>query len=125
MTALGVIYLPHYPPETSLDAARAADALGLKQLWLWEGCFLQRHGAAAAVLGRTDSGERAPDSARWRVHVACRSHPQSRARIAAARFCSLAAVRAGEFWKMVTKTPLLPLTTRMFPVLSPAAGALT
>ena len=55
MTTLGAIYLPQFPPERLLGAARAADAAGLEQLWLWEDCFLYSGvTAASAVLATTE-----------------------------------------------------------------------
>lgn len=39
MTTLGVVFLPYHPPERLLAVARAADAAGLDELWLWEDCF--------------------------------------------------------------------------------------
>ena len=40
MTTIGAIFLPSNPPETLPAVARAADAAGLDELWLWEDCFL-------------------------------------------------------------------------------------
>jgi alkanesulfonate monooxygenase SsuD/methylene tetrahydromethanopterin reductase-like flavin-dependent oxidoreductase (luciferase family) len=54
VTHLGAVFLPSNPPETLLDAARAADQAGLEQLWLWEDSFLNSGiAAAAAALGAT------------------------------------------------------------------------
>jgi hypothetical protein len=39
MTTLGVVCLPQVPPAQLRDAAVAADAAGLDELWLWEDCF--------------------------------------------------------------------------------------
>src|SRR3954453_16145657 len=51
---LGAIILPQLPPERLLDTARAADAAGLDELWLWEDCFWTSGvAAAAAILGAT------------------------------------------------------------------------
>jgi alkanesulfonate monooxygenase SsuD/methylene tetrahydromethanopterin reductase-like flavin-dependent oxidoreductase (luciferase family) len=51
---LGAIVLPQLPPERLLDTARAADAAGLDELWLWEDCFWTSGiAAAAAILGAT------------------------------------------------------------------------
>ncbi len=52
---LGITYLPNFEPDGLLAAARAADAAGLDELWLWEDCF--RHGGistTAAALAATD-----------------------------------------------------------------------
>ncbi|MGH1504256.1 MAG: LLM class flavin-dependent oxidoreductase [Acidimicrobiales bacterium] len=55
MVSLGTIFPPQLPPEQLLPTARAADAAGLEQLWLWEDCFFESGlGAAAAALGATD-----------------------------------------------------------------------
>ncbi|NHA67148.1 LLM class flavin-dependent oxidoreductase [Phycicoccus flavus] len=54
MTTLGVIFLPDRPPEALVPAARAAEAAGLDQLWLWEDCFCEGGVASAALaLGAT------------------------------------------------------------------------
>ncbi|RBQ14858.1 LLM class flavin-dependent oxidoreductase [Spongiactinospora rosea] len=55
MTALGVVFRPQLPPERLRDVARAADAAGLEELWLWEDCFLESGIAAmAAALAWTE-----------------------------------------------------------------------
>ncbi len=55
MVSLGTIFPPQLPPEQLLPTARAADAAGLEQLWLWEDCFFESGlGAAAAALGATE-----------------------------------------------------------------------
>jgi len=41
MTTIGAVYPPSYPPERLPAAARAAEAAGLDELWLWEDCFRQ------------------------------------------------------------------------------------
>ncbi|MCL2794878.1 MAG: LLM class flavin-dependent oxidoreductase [Microbacteriaceae bacterium] len=48
MTSLGVIFQPTSPPEALPDAARAAEAAGLDELWVWEDCF-KESGIAALV----------------------------------------------------------------------------
>ncbi|MDI3347002.1 LLM class flavin-dependent oxidoreductase [Streptomyces sp. AJ-1] len=40
MTTLGAVFRPQLPPERLRSVARAADAAGLEELWLWEDCFL-------------------------------------------------------------------------------------
>jgi alkanesulfonate monooxygenase SsuD/methylene tetrahydromethanopterin reductase-like flavin-dependent oxidoreductase (luciferase family) len=48
------VFLPQFPPERLHAVARAADDVGLEELWLWEDCF--REGAiatAAAALAWT------------------------------------------------------------------------
>lgn len=47
MTDLGVVFLPHLPPERLRAVAQAADDAGLRELWLWEDCF--REGGIATV----------------------------------------------------------------------------
>ncbi|NWF29013.1 LLM class flavin-dependent oxidoreductase [Streptomyces sp. PKU-EA00015] len=55
MTALGVVFRPQLPPERLRGMARAADAAGLEELWLWEDCFLESGIAtAAAALAWTE-----------------------------------------------------------------------
>ena len=54
MTSLGCVFTPDNPPSRLLPFARAADAAGLDEVWLWEDCFLESGIAgAAAVLGAT------------------------------------------------------------------------
>lgn len=56
MTTIGAIALPQNPPENLRAIARAADAAGLEELWLWEDCFLAGGvAAAAAALAWTDN----------------------------------------------------------------------
>ncbi|WP_245859300.1 LLM class flavin-dependent oxidoreductase [Luteimicrobium subarcticum] len=55
MTDVAVIFLPSWPPERLLPVARAAEAAGVQELWLWEDCFKEAGiGAAGAVLGATE-----------------------------------------------------------------------
>ncbi|MEC4019946.1 LLM class flavin-dependent oxidoreductase [Streptomyces sp. H27-D2] len=55
MTALGAVFRPQLPPERLRDVARAADAAGLEELWLWEDCFLASGiASAAAALAWTE-----------------------------------------------------------------------
>lgn len=55
MTVVGVIFPPDQPPEHLLPVARAADAAGVEQLWLWEDCFAESGIApAAAALAATE-----------------------------------------------------------------------
>ncbi len=52
---VGAIFLPDLPPEQLRDYARAAEAAGIDELWLWEDCF--REGAfssAGAALAWTE-----------------------------------------------------------------------
>ena len=56
MTIIGAVFTPFNPPERLRSVARAADAAGLEQLWLWEDCF--REGGisnAAAALAWTEN----------------------------------------------------------------------
>lgn len=46
---LGCVYLPQFAPERIAPTARAADAAGLDELWLWEDCFLAGGISAAAI----------------------------------------------------------------------------
>ncbi|WEO95609.1 LLM class flavin-dependent oxidoreductase [Streptomyces sp. FXJ1.172] len=55
MTGLGVVFRPQLPPERLRAVARAADAAGLEELWLWEDCFREGGIAtAAAALAWTE-----------------------------------------------------------------------
>lgn len=55
MVTLGVIFPPDQPPEALLDVARAVEAAGIPQLWLWEDCFKESGLApAAAALAATE-----------------------------------------------------------------------
>ncbi|KIQ16634.1 LLM class flavin-dependent oxidoreductase [Rhodococcus sp. MEB064] len=52
---LGIAFTPAHDPARLIDVARAADAAGLDEFWLWEDCF--SHGGlttAATVLASTD-----------------------------------------------------------------------
>ncbi|MBT2365491.1 LLM class flavin-dependent oxidoreductase [Streptomyces sp. ISL-10] len=54
-TALGAVFRPQLPPERLPAMARAADAAGLEELWLWEDCFPESGIAtAAAALAWTE-----------------------------------------------------------------------
>ena len=46
---LGVVFRPDYQPAGLRDVARAAEAAGVDELWLWEDCFQQGGVAQAAV----------------------------------------------------------------------------
>lgn len=50
MTVLGAVFLPQLPPERLPEVARAAEAAGLAELWLWEDCFLESGVASAAAV---------------------------------------------------------------------------
>lgn len=55
MTAIGIVFPPHQPPERLRDLALAAEAADIEELWLWEDCFFESGLApAAAVLAWTD-----------------------------------------------------------------------
>ena len=41
MTTFGMIYQPSFEPEGLRDAAVAAEAAGIQELWVWEDCFKQ------------------------------------------------------------------------------------
>ena len=54
MTTVGAIFTPQNPPGLAVEAARAADAAGLPELWIFEDCFAGGGIAtAAAMLGAT------------------------------------------------------------------------
>jgi 5,10-methylenetetrahydromethanopterin reductase len=52
---LGVAFVPTVAPERLRSLARAADAAGLDELWVWEDCFKESGiASAAAVLAWTE-----------------------------------------------------------------------
>jgi alkanesulfonate monooxygenase SsuD/methylene tetrahydromethanopterin reductase-like flavin-dependent oxidoreductase (luciferase family) len=53
-TRVGCVYRPEFPPEKLAAAARAADAAGIDELWLWEDCF-QSGGISAAAIALSHS----------------------------------------------------------------------
>jgi alkanesulfonate monooxygenase SsuD/methylene tetrahydromethanopterin reductase-like flavin-dependent oxidoreductase (luciferase family) len=46
---LGIVVRPELAPESLADHAQAAETAGLRELWLWEDCFLAGGIAAAAT----------------------------------------------------------------------------
>lgn len=55
MTRIGVVLRPEVPPESIVEAARAADHAGVDEVWLWEDCFFSGGlSTAALVLASTD-----------------------------------------------------------------------
>lgn len=55
MTRVGAIFIPQHAPEQLRGVARAADAAGVDELWLWEDCFFEAGvSAAAAALAWTE-----------------------------------------------------------------------
>jgi 5,10-methylenetetrahydromethanopterin reductase len=46
---LGMVVRPELAPESLVDRARAAEAAGFRELWLWEDCFLAGGIAAAGT----------------------------------------------------------------------------
>jgi alkanesulfonate monooxygenase SsuD/methylene tetrahydromethanopterin reductase-like flavin-dependent oxidoreductase (luciferase family) len=52
---LGFVFTPAMPPERLRDVARAVEAAGLDELWVWEDCFTESGIASAALaLGATE-----------------------------------------------------------------------
>jgi alkanesulfonate monooxygenase SsuD/methylene tetrahydromethanopterin reductase-like flavin-dependent oxidoreductase (luciferase family) len=50
MASVGVVFNPYtHPPEALPEAARAAEAAGVQELWLWEDCFRNAAYSAAGV----------------------------------------------------------------------------
>ncbi|WP_123024234.1 LLM class flavin-dependent oxidoreductase [Mycolicibacterium stellerae] len=47
--SVGAVFRPQTAPERIASVARAADASGLHELWLWEDCFLAGGISAAAI----------------------------------------------------------------------------
>jgi alkanesulfonate monooxygenase SsuD/methylene tetrahydromethanopterin reductase-like flavin-dependent oxidoreductase (luciferase family) len=55
MATIGAVFPPSLPPERLRGVARAADAAGLDELWLWEDCFREGGVATqAAALAWTE-----------------------------------------------------------------------
>lgn len=55
-TQLGCVFRPQFPAGQLAGAARAAEAAGIAELWLWEDCFAHGGIASAAIaLASTDS----------------------------------------------------------------------
>jgi len=55
MPSIGVVFQPSFPPERMLAYARAVEAAGVEELWLWEDCFRESGiASAAAILASTD-----------------------------------------------------------------------
>lgn len=46
---VGCVFRPQNPPERLTAAARAADDVGVEEIWLWEDCFLHGGLTAAAI----------------------------------------------------------------------------
>lgn len=52
---LGFVFTPAMPPERLRSVARAVEAAGLDELWVWEDCFTESGIASAALaLGATE-----------------------------------------------------------------------
>src|ERR687892_1761072 len=52
---IGVTFRPQSPPEELREVARAAEAAGIAQLWLWEDCFFEGGlSTATAALASTE-----------------------------------------------------------------------
>jgi 5,10-methylenetetrahydromethanopterin reductase len=52
---LGFVFTPTMPPERLRPVARAVEAAGLDELWVWEDCFTESGVASAALaLGATE-----------------------------------------------------------------------
>lgn len=55
MQRIGSIFTPSFPPEHMKAVARAAEAAGVPELWLWEDCFRESaFAAASAILAWTE-----------------------------------------------------------------------
>ncbi|HVX44140.1 MAG TPA: LLM class flavin-dependent oxidoreductase [Mycobacteriales bacterium] len=93
MIALGAVFRPQQPPERLPAVARAADAAGLDQLWLWEDCF--REGGistSAAALAVTE---------RLRVGIGLLPVPLRNVALTAMEIASLERLSGGRFVPVV------------------------
>ncbi len=83
---LGIVIRPELDPETLPDQARAAEAAGVDELWLWEDCFLAGGIAASATalaatrriavgLGIMPAPVRNPAFAAMEIATLARLHP--------------------------------------------------
>lgn len=89
MTPLGLIFPPDQPPERLRDAALAAEAAGLDELWLWEDCFKESGVApAAAALAWTST---------LRVGIALMPVPLRNVALTAMEIATLARLFPGRF----------------------------
>lgn len=86
---MGIVFLPQLPPEQLVGFARAAEAAGLDDLWLWEDCFLEGGlTAATACLASTTS---------LRVGLGLMPVPFRNAALAAMEIATLARLFPGRF----------------------------
>jgi alkanesulfonate monooxygenase SsuD/methylene tetrahydromethanopterin reductase-like flavin-dependent oxidoreductase (luciferase family) len=86
---LGIVVRPELAPESLADHARAAEAAGFAELWLWEDCFLAGGIAAAATaLAATE---------RITVGLGIMPAPVRNAAFAAMEIAALARLHPGRF----------------------------
>ncbi|WP_298890982.1 LLM class flavin-dependent oxidoreductase [uncultured Serinicoccus sp.] len=89
MTPLGLIFPPDQPPERLREVARAAEAAGVDELWLWEDCFKESGVApAAAALAWTST---------LRVGIALMPVPLRNVALTAMEIATLARLFPGRF----------------------------
>lgn len=84
---LGCVFRPQVPPERLAAAARAADAAGVDELWLWEDCFLSGGIAAASIA--------LANSERLRVGVGVLPVPMRNVAVTAMEIATLARAYPG------------------------------
>lgn len=89
LPTLGLILPPDLAPERFLPTARAAEAAGVEELWLWEDCFAQSGVApAAALLAATE---------RIRVGLGLMPVPLRNAALTAMEVATIARMFPGRF----------------------------
>jgi alkanesulfonate monooxygenase SsuD/methylene tetrahydromethanopterin reductase-like flavin-dependent oxidoreductase (luciferase family) len=88
-TRVGVTFRPQSPPEELREAARAAEAAGIAQLWLWEDCFFEGGlSTATAALAWTE---------RLQVGVGLLPVPLRNPALAAMEIATVARIFPGRF----------------------------
>jgi 5,10-methylenetetrahydromethanopterin reductase len=85
--ALGVCFVPTLAPETLVHLARAVEAAGLDELWVWEDCFKQSGIASAGVA--------LASTARIRVGIGLMPTPLRNVALAAMEVATLARIFPG------------------------------
>lgn len=86
---LALVQPAHQPPELMVETARAAEAAGIDEVWLWEDCFFSSGIApAAAILSATE---------RMRVGIGLLPVPLRAPTLTAMEIASIARMFPGRF----------------------------